>query len=55
MALVVLFDAYCNCADIDARADNSSPPLFLQLGAIFCLVLYSVEAILILYGQGGML
>ena len=40
MAGVVLFDAYCNCADIDARADGgSSPPLVLQLGAIFCLVL----------------
>ena len=34
MALVVLFDAYCNCSDIDARADGQmAPPQFISMGA----------------------
>ena len=39
MALVVLFDAYCNCADIDARAVELDAPMFVRVGATVCLIL----------------
>ena len=39
MALVVLFDAYCNCSDIDARAKLQHVPQVLQVGAACCLML----------------
>lgn len=52
MAGVILFDAYCNCGDIDARALGNKAPEVYQVGAAVCLVLYTLEASLVLFGQG---
>jgi len=52
MALVVLFDAYCNCSDIDARADGQVVPQFISMGSGFCLMLYSIELVLVFLAQG---
>ena len=42
MALVVLFDAYCNCSDIDARADGQVVPQFISMGAAWTKQLVTV-------------
>ena len=39
MALVVLFDTFCNCSDIDARAQHRTVPPFLSIAAVVCLFL----------------
>ncbi|CAK9002187.1 unnamed protein product [Durusdinium trenchii] len=52
MALVVLFDAYCNCSDIDARAKLQHVPQVLQVGAACCLMLYTLELVLVVFAQG---
>ncbi|CAK9002195.1 unnamed protein product [Durusdinium trenchii] len=52
MAFVVLFDAYCNWSDIDARAQEERPPEILQIGSVVCLSLYTIEVILLTVGQG---
>eukprot|EP00435_Cladocopium_sp_Y103_P050097 s292_g15.t1 len=52
MAVVILFDAYCNCGDIDARALGNQTPEIYQVGAATCLVLYTLESSLVLFGQG---
>lgn len=53
MAMVVLFDAYCNCSDIDARAQGNQVNPTLHMAAGLCLVLYSIELGLILSWQGS--
>lgn len=53
MALVVLFDAYCNCSDIDARAQGDQVNPTLHVAAGLCLVLYAIELGLILFWQGS--
>jgi len=52
LALVILFDTYCNCADIDARAINRATPEVFQLGSLACLILYTMEALAVLFGYG---
>eukprot|EP00435_Cladocopium_sp_Y103_P037853 s1083_g10.t1 len=49
MALVVLMDAYCTCAGIDARAANHEPDVTLLVISDVCLVLYTLELTLIFY------
>ena len=53
MAVVVLFDAYCTCVAIDHRAAQLSTPDFYKVSSDACLVLYTVELILMLYNSGG--
>eukprot|EP00435_Cladocopium_sp_Y103_P010174 s1083_g2.t1 len=49
MALVVLMDAYCTCAGIDARAAKSEPDVAVLVISDVCLVLYTLELTLIFY------
>ncbi|CAE7898813.1 Sodium channel protein type 11 subunit alpha [Symbiodinium microadriaticum] len=52
MVFVVLLDAYCNAASIDARAaGNQTPQLWTVLSDV-CLVLYSLELALQFYLDG---
>jgi len=43
MVLAVLFDSYCTCSDIDARAAGNQPPAALLLLSDCCLLFYTVE------------
>lgn len=57
MALIVLFDAYCNIYAIDARAaGNKTSDLsdFVWLGSFFCLLWYTVEMMVNVFAQGQM-
>jgi len=45
MAAIVLIDAYCNCADIDARAEGSTADTAIVVISNTCLVLYTVELV----------
>ncbi|CAL1125903.1 unnamed protein product [Cladocopium goreaui] len=49
MALVVLLDAYCTCAGIDARAAKHEPDVALLVISDVCLVLYTLELTVIFY------
>ena len=52
MALVVLVDAICTCADIDATAaDEITPPIFQTISDT-CLVCYTCEALALCYLYG---
>ncbi|CAK9040934.1 Eukaryotic translation initiation factor 4C [Durusdinium trenchii] len=54
MAFVVLFDAYCNWSDIDARAQEERPPEILQIGLVIPHLTFSldhVEAFALLPGR----
>ncbi|CAK9069692.1 unnamed protein product [Durusdinium trenchii] len=57
MVFVVLFDAYCTCRDIDARASYFSPtpsdaPQMLMVLADVCLLMYTLELALNFWVQG---
>ncbi|CAJ1388094.1 unnamed protein product [Effrenium voratum] len=52
MALVVLFDSYCTCADIDARAIGEDAPAVLMLLSDVCLALYTLELVLLVLLKG---
>lgn len=55
MVLVVLLDAYCNAASIDARAaGNQTPQLWTVLSDV-CLVLYSLELAMLLSSRPAIL
>ncbi|CAE7421207.1 CACNA1C, partial [Symbiodinium sp. CCMP2456] len=45
MAVIVLVDAYCNCADIDARAEGSTADTAIVVISNTCLVLYTIELV----------
>eukprot|EP00913_Durusdinium_trenchii_P030586 g28646.t1 len=60
MVFVVLFDAYCTCRDIDARASYFSPtpsdaPQMLMVLADVCLLMYTLELALNFWVQGPLL
>lgn len=46
MVIAVLFDAYCTCSDIDARAAGNPKPEILLLMSDLCLILYTLELVL---------
>ncbi|CAJ1415553.1 unnamed protein product [Effrenium voratum] len=52
MAVVILFDAYCNCVDIDSRAELSPTPAYVAIGAGMCLLLYTIEMAILLFARG---
>ena len=52
MAVVVLFDAYCTCVQIDSRAASTTAPAFFRVSSDVCLVLYSLELFLTLGAFG---
>ncbi|CAE7191248.1 CACNA1C [Symbiodinium necroappetens] len=52
MAAVVLLDAYCTCADIDARAAGEDPALELAILSDVCLGLYTLELVVLTCLQG---
>ncbi|CAE7662043.1 TPC1 [Symbiodinium sp. CCMP2592] len=52
MAAVVLLDAYCTCADIDARAAGEEPGLELAILSDTCLALYTLELVVLTCLQG---
>eukprot|EP00435_Cladocopium_sp_Y103_P053322 s374_g17.t1 len=53
MAGIVLLDAFCTCADIDARAAGSTPSLVVKTITDVCLGVYTLEAVtqLCLFGR----
>lgn len=55
MAGVVLFDAFCTCSDVDARAAGLETPRWMLIVSDFCLALYTLELALLLYVQGRQL
>ncbi|CAE7198450.1 SCN10A [Symbiodinium natans] len=55
MAAVVLFDAFCTCSDVDARAAGLETPQWMLTVSDFCLALYTIELGLLLYVQGRQL
>ncbi|CAE7269477.1 Scn11a [Symbiodinium sp. CCMP2456] len=57
MAGVVLFDAYCTCTDVDARAATppQETPQWMLIISDCCLALYTIELGLLLYVQGSKL
>jgi len=52
MVMVVMFDSYSTCADIDARASGHSVDPWLSTLSKVCLVLYTVEMFLLLSLRG---
>ena len=48
MALIVLVDALCTCADIDAKAARKEPSDFVVITGDMCLAVYTLEALLLL-------
>ncbi|CAK9060751.1 unnamed protein product [Durusdinium trenchii] len=55
MAIIVIVDSYCTCADIDARAanpDDGRPDVWITRLSEICLVLYTVELVLLLLLKG---
>ncbi|CAJ1366526.1 unnamed protein product [Effrenium voratum] len=52
MVLVVLFDAYCTCSDIDARAQGGKAPALVLTLSDVCLTLYTIELVLNFAVQG---
>lgn len=54
MALIVLFDAYCNINAIDARAAGNTTSDLLWVGSLCCLLWYTVEMMVMIFAQGQM-
>jgi len=52
MVVAVLFDAYCTCSDIDARAAGNPKPEVLLLMSDLCLILYTLELVLAALTRG---
>jgi len=52
MVALVLFDAYCTCADIDSRAAGIDTPYVFQFFSDLCLSLYTLELILNIIVKG---
>ena len=52
MVGVVLIDAYCNAASIDARASNQQVPQAWAVLSDICLILYTLELLLQFYLDG---
>eukprot|EP00913_Durusdinium_trenchii_P030591 g28650.t1 len=52
MIVVVLFDAYCTCRDIDARAAEVPTPQVLIVLSDVCLLLYTLEFFMNLIVKG---
>ena len=48
----IRLDAYCTCADIDARAAGLSPPAEFVILSDICLGLYTLELLLLAFLQG---
>lgn len=46
MVALVLFDAYCTCADIDSRAVGKATPKEFAIFSDLCLVMYTIELFL---------
>lgn len=46
MVALVLFDAYCTCADIDSRAVGKATPEEFAIFSDLCLVMYTIELFL---------
>eukprot|EP00435_Cladocopium_sp_Y103_P018509 s3024_g4.t1 len=54
MVVVVLIDAFCTSAEIDARASGSMPSTALSIFSDACLILYTVEAVVLFWITEGM-
>eukprot|EP00439_Symbiodinium_sp_Y106_P042696 s3391_g5.t1 len=52
MVVAVLFDAYCTCSDIDARAAGNPKPEVLLLMSDLCLILYTLDLVLAALTRG---
>jgi len=53
MVLVVLIDAYCTSAEIDARASGAKVAVALSIVSQACLILYTIEALVLLWISEG--
>lgn len=51
-ALVVLFDAWLTCYDIDSKAIGDETPFFVSLASDLCLVVYTLELCLFFMVKG---
>lgn len=53
MSLVVVFDLYLNCYDIDARAMHQPTPVWVQIFSSLCFAIYCADFVLILFVKGA--